>query len=265
MLRFLTLAITAVIFAFPYPPECRSEELLLLPPGPLERYNKDVNKLSESERWRIMIHGLRMAPLHPEHWGIRRTERTENRRLVPMRPFVLRQSTDPHFFFEEISFRAKFVNVNERQMLKHPHAKDPVFDIFFGSEYEQSKGQIVTDRGYLLRLTAFPGFKSGIYYQSLGKLEPIQLLPQALLSTREEYHVAIYGRSDTVSVHINGSEAATVKRNSINKGIVALMTGWHPVGLSDLKVLGRILRDDGQMQTVNVSGLITLPRIKKKK
>ena len=74
----------------------------LLPPARESIYSKDPSKLNASERWQVMIHGLRMAPLDPRVWGIRSSERTANRRLVPMRPYILRASATPRFFFEEI-------------------------------------------------------------------------------------------------------------------------------------------------------------------
>ena len=239
------------------------ESPFLLTPKYTDLYKKSSDKLSERERWRVMIHGLRMAPLDPTVWGIRVTERTENRRLVPMRPFVLRESMAPRFFLGELKVRFKFVRATLKDMQRKFHSKDPLFDIAFGGEFEGKPGDVSRDRGYFLRLTAIPELESGFFYQSKGKVEPILKLDPSHLDTAREYELILRGERDRVTAALDGKDLLALKGQELNKGIVSLMTGWNPIKVSELSVKGYVLNDDGSKKEVVASGLIDIGEDKK--
>jgi len=233
------------------------ENSILLPlPRDIGVYDKDISSLNHKQQWRVKIHGLRMAPLHPGVWGVRKIDRTENRQLIPIRPFFLRISEDPNFIAEKITLWFMFERAKKKHIVKLPERKAPVLDIGFSGEYEKGLpgGRALRDRGYTARLTGYPRLASGIYYRSHTKFKLQAKGSFPLLETGREYKMELRLMEQMTVVILDEKPFAAIEGRHKN-GLISLTTSWLPITISHLEVKG-IIRKKGKEIPVTQSGLV---------
>lgn len=244
--------------------ECRPRsegESILMPPANLELYHRKFDKLSDSEQWRVRIHGIRYAALHPLVWGGRRSEKTENRRIVPIKTFFLRSSEDESYRLRGLDLRFRFKAESDGGMLG-TDSRDPVIEVGFGGAFQKGApgDRPLIDQGYVLRLSAFPGIESGLYYRSQSKYA--LLVPAAAELARLEvgldYKLALTVDREGASVLLNGRPLLSHRKPGMDRGLVSLLSSWHPITPRNLKVAG-ISEINGVREECLESGLIKLP------
>lgn len=211
---------------------------ILLDPQNLKIWDK--KKLSDRESWPIKIHGLRMAPLHPSVWGALRSDRTENRRLVPIKPYYLRVSDDRDTAIDRVFLRFSFKRTSGDTAFKNYHAKDSVFDIGFGGSFTpgHSLERPLRDESYVLRLSGFEPAPSGIYFRSHTKFAKIAK-PQLILPSGVEHQVELNFRPERTTVFLNGAIFLELDRADLGAGLFYLQTSWNPVKIDELIIEGR--------------------------
>jgi len=235
-----------------------SASILLPPPARLEAYSRDPRGLSEAELWPMRIHGIRMAPLHPLIWAPLRVDRTDNRRLVPIRRFFLRESEIPGFELKQAAITFRFRPVAPRMMEKFPHEKDPVLEMTFGGRYRNPSLKIMPeeDSGCALRLSAFPGVNSGIFRYSLSSYTPLPGTALPLLETGRTYQLRILNDGGDLSIVLDGVKLASAPAGQCAAGLVSLRSSWHPVWLETLEIRGRMQNPANPEK--NLSGLVKI-------
>ena len=229
----------------------------LLPPAFLNLYKKPADSLSYLQKWNIMIHGLRMAALDPLVWGIRRSQRTENRRLVPIRPLYLRMSEQKDFIFEELNVIFIFRAVNKDAAIKNYHTKDSVFDIGFAGEYKAGTAiePPKRDTSYVVRLSAFDDFPSGIFYRSQDMHILLEKPTNPILKTAEEYHLKLLFSDNGVQAYLNDEHFAALEQKGINSGLLYMLTSWNPLRIDSLSITGH--HKGSRDEKILLSGLIS--------
>lgn len=229
---------------------------ILLPPKYLPLYEKSFSQLNPSEQWRVRIHGLRLAPLHPAVWGIRRSEKTENRRLVPIRPFYLRASEDKDFVVESINLLFSFKKVAKEAASRNYHDKDSVFDVGFSGRYREGLPLAgpLEDTSYVLRLTAFDDFISGLYFRSQTKHVLVKEAAVKSLETNLSYSLSLSFQPETVTAVLNGQPFMQFRQESVNKGLIYLITSWNAINLDQLEVKGYFVHNP--LEQVSYKGLV---------
>lgn len=231
----------------------KTESILLPVPGSFDLYERSYRSLAGKSRWKIRMHGLRNAPLHPATWGMRREHRTLSRNLVAMRPFYLRASEDPEFSIQSISTRFNFEAVTEEQINGSPERFTPLLDIGFAGTFAPLEGDISADRTYYVRLSGSTRFPSGLYFRNHDSSTLIEELPP--VSSGSPVNVTLEFKDRSVSVGLNDHTARTFELGqSTEKGYVYLHTDWHPLSMDKLVVSGT-----KNSQPVTFSGLIILP------
>lgn len=245
----------------------RAESSILQPLPPevvLNLYSMPLDALTDSQKWRIKIHGLRLTPLHPAVWGALNREQTDNRHLVPIKRYLLRDSEESGYEFEEISVSFRFKQESERYMIRMPHQKDPVFEIGFGGEFAEDSiaDAPKRDRFYALRFSSFPRLESGLFLrdqESFTKLAPIA---QKQLTVGVDYRVSIKCRGNKLSTDLNGQPAVTWQspaENHLCRGLLYLQTSWHPVFVKELIIRGSQVNGAAR-QPVSHSGILPNPK-----
>jgi len=221
----------------------------------LALYERPFDSLTESQQWRIRIHGVRLAPLHPAIWGGLRREKTDNRRLVPIKRFFLRASADPDFILSEARIRFAFRPANPRYMAKMPHQKDPVFEIGFGGRFDEARliDPPLVDRFYALRLSAFERVRSGLFIRDQEEFEPRELTMPPRLEVGRPYTVLLQRDSSGVRIFLDGDEIARLADKDAARGLIYLQTSWHPINLTELTITG-----DTRSKRQTYSGLVEL-------
>lgn len=221
----------------------------------LALYERPFTSLTESQQWRIRIHGVRLTPLHPVVWGALRRERTDNRRLVPIKRFFLRASAESDFALSEARIHFAFRPANPRYMAKMPHQKDPVFEIGFGGRFAEERliDPPLMDRFYALRLSAFERVRSGLFIRDQEEFEPRDLTMAPRLEVGRPYTVLLQGDSSGVRILLDGHEIARLPDESAARGLIYLQTSWHPITLTELTITGDTR---GKRQTY--SGLVRI-------
>ena len=262
--RKLKLICPLVFFLVPYfdtfaLPEIASRypTKSLLVPIPTNRklYETEYAQLPRNRQWELRIFGLREAPLDPTIWGYRDLDGTLNRSLVPIKPFYLRISENPNFHLSELEFDFLFHTASEKYMRKIPDRKDPIFEIGFAGEI--SLGEIgqpaLIDRGYALRLSAFPPFSSGIFYRLRDSYTLVAPGNPTLLKTGTQYNVKIELSPNSVKVYLDNHLYSSYQHPKLDVGLVNAITSWNPIHLLKLEVTGA-LSDTGE--SIKTSGLI---------
>jgi hypothetical protein len=125
-------------------------------------------------------------------------------------------------------------------MERMPHQKDPLFEIGFGGllKEENIADMPLEDSIYVLRLSAFKPLASGIFKRDLERFTLLTEAKTPLLEVGKDYVVAIDFTPDSVTAKLNGELFATYRAPKISQGLVSLQTSWHPVQLTNLKVIG---------------------------
>jgi hypothetical protein len=248
-----------------------SAEPSILQPLPpevvLNLYSKPFGELTDSQKWRIKIHGLRLTPLHPAIWGTLRREQTDNRHLVPIKRYILRDSEQSGYELEEISVSFRFKQESARYMERMPHQKDPVFEIGFGGEFAEDSiaDAPKRDRFYALRFSAFPRLESSLFLRDQENFTMLVPMAQKQLAVGVDYKVSIKCRESKLSADLNGQPAVTWQSPAEHnpcRGLVYLQTSWHPVFVKELTVRGSQV-DGAARQSVSHSGILPNPKTTK--
>ncbi len=239
----------------------KNQSSLFLAPQYLSLYSKDPEKLSEQEQWRIKIHGLRIASLHPIVWSVKKSERTENRRLIAIRPYYLRASEDPDFIFDEFRIKFVFKKVSKEEASRDYHDKDSVLDIGFNGQFIEGPPltRALKDDSYVIRLTPFDDFKSGLFFRSYNKHILQKEMQNTYLETATPYDFRILFTKDNVIAELNGIQVLNIENKNLNSGLFYLTTSWNPVHITDLKIKGHYK----DRESVTLSGLFSIPGQKK--
>lgn len=234
--------------------------ILLAPPTTtqLAIYERPISSLSRNEKMRIKIHGLRLAPLHPLVWGTLARERTDNRNLVPIKRFFLRDSTDPNFRLSELTVNFHFKPVDPRYMAQMPHQKDPVFEIGFGGRFSEKSisDPPIEDTANILRLSAFPRLRSGFFCRKHERYSELSQSSPALVEVKQSYQLKLKVNSNSASAFLNGELFSEIQGAELDHGLVSLQTSWHPVLVDSLSISGAVVRS-GKRESISLSGLIS--------
>lgn len=204
---------------------------------------------------RVLIHGLRTAPLHPAVWGENTIDRTDSRNIVPMKRYYFRPSERDDFELEEIVVNFAFSKVKERGLKKSPSQYTPLLDIEFAGTYEREEGAEIpgVDRTNVARISASPFLPSGIFFRS--RIRYLSLSPAAIpvLETGQDFSLRLHTSSQKTTVILGTNPFAEVAGN-FRKGLVSLRTDWSPLSISSLEVRGSVL-ENGARKPIIQSGL----------
>ncbi len=237
----------------------------LSPPQSLQLYSKPYTSLSEVQQWRMRIHGLRYVMLHPKVWGERVIERTENRQIVPMKPFVLRSSESDSYRLRTVNMNLAFRKFMGAIAAKRPHDTDGLLEIGLAGELKPGEpGKLpLVDRGYVVRLSSVPSMPSGLYYRSLSTYELLQKAAVAPLALGKRSKLRLSVDSEGVLVMLDDTKFISFKGKDIDKGLVSLRSGWYPTIIKNLEIIGEV-SEAGNASTLVENGILTsLPRGKK--
>ncbi|RMG43479.1 MAG: hypothetical protein D6719_03705 [Candidatus Dadabacteria bacterium] len=232
------------------------ERDFLTAPSYLQLYQKPFSELNRRERWKIKKYGLRFAPLDPAVWAIRNFDRTDNRTIVPMRPYYLRASALKDFQAESIVVNFKFKRLEKQKEFKAPHFYDPVLDISFAGKYRRPDKLSLIDReeGYLVRLSAFTDFTAGFYYRIGMNYVLIRKLVLPQLETGKKYRAKLLISSNEATLFLNEQPVGSIEGKDLNSGLISLTTGWHPLKIDRLEI-GGFTVNSGKIKRVKYSGL----------
>jgi len=229
--------------------------VLLAPPADLRIYSRPAEALKPAQRMNIAIHGIRLAALHPAVWGVRRIDRTENRNIVPIRPFYLRASEDPSFELSRIELRLGFRKTRIGHMLKFREQKTAVLDIEFGGRYEKGPpgARDLRDSAYVARISATPLLASGFYYRSHESYVPLRTAAPERIETDKLYDVVLSLDQGGAVLLLDGREAARIEAAPA-RGLLSLEACWLPADVERLRVQGTVQRH-GTRRAFEESGL----------
>lgn len=228
----IAICVTAACSAAPVLAE--RQRSVLIPPHrqSLAYYKRPAEQLRHSERWQIIVHGLRGTPLHTRDWGVRQVERTRNRQLVPIRSYFLRASEDPDFRLHEalLSFTMKTGLSNGFD--------DRVLDISFGWEYQPGVGGRAAraDRCYTLRLSATKKIQSSFFFRS--NLTSLTLLDMSelTLTPGKRYTAKVKFSPTAVDFFLGDRHLGRHRGQDLDRGMFGLTAGWVPVFIDELKI-----------------------------
>ncbi len=244
MYRYINIPafiLLTLLVNFSHAPSAQAEDgdipAILSAPA-LTPFDKDPSTLSITQRWSVMIHGLRYAPLDPFTWGVLKRDTTDNRRLVPMRPFYLRSSEDRDFKVKEISVTFSFYKADPGYVARVPHMKDSILEIGFQGKYQPDPSSPIPliDQSKILKLSAIEIISSGVFERTRSKITPINSTRIANLETGVKYSVALKFSDDQMQAYLNDKQIAQVADKNINRGLISLMTGWNPLGVEQLLI-----------------------------
>jgi hypothetical protein len=238
-----------------------AEQVLHRMDYPPELYAGDGERLTKKQRWAIRLHGLRTAALHPEVWAMRRIDRTDNRLLIPIRPYYLRASDDSDFRLTEIAVTFRFTPASEHQMKDSPSLNTPVFDIGFGGAFRMGLPgeRPPEDSGYVFRTSPSPMLESGFLYRSHYTSKIIEKLSKYRISAGTSYNAVLKVSDKDAVMSFNNKEVARIVRNDLAGGLVSLIVGWHPIEIESLHVRGYFQRGE-RREEFEESGLFLLRR-----
>jgi hypothetical protein len=244
--------------------QTNTESLLIPVPQDLSIYHIPSAKLSERDIWTIHIHGIRLTALDPTVWSPLRIDRTDNRHLIPIRRFFLRESEKPGFQLVSIAAQFRFKPVSEKSMEKFPHERDPVFEIGFGARYSNPdlSNNPPLDNGYALRLSGFGPVRSGLFRYSNSHYEALPNTELPILDTKANYQLLIEFVDDKIRIKLDGKDVASYTANNPAFGLMSLQASWHPVLIDNLEIRAKL---DGPKRDVILSGLVKAPEFERKK
>lgn len=233
-----------------------SDQVLHTPAVDLQLYSKKKKDLSKSEASKIELHGLRMAPLDPRVWAIRRIDQTDSRRLVPIRPYVLRSSDNPSFRLKEVVLRLRFNSVSESQMRDAPSLHSPVFDLEFAGDFQMGLPgkRPAEDSAYVFRFSGSPLFESGFFYRSYLRSKRLDSASYGVTSGKT-YELKLLTSESSAEIFLDGKKQAEIHGEDFSQGLLSLIVGWHPIKVESLSVTGSVLNKEGRREFVSFSGL----------
>ncbi len=245
---------------FACPPTVYSEEhsILIPPPSKASAYEQRFSTLPVPVRMRLLIHGLRTAPLHPAVWGANVIDATDSRNIIPMKRYYFRDSESEGFRLEQLTVNFTFEKTKVKSMKNSPCLMTPLLDIEFGGVYVREDGaeRPSTDRSYVVRISASPLFPSGIWFRSRTKY--ILLAPgnKSRVPSGEPLRVGLKASPEKTAVFLGESLFAQLP-GDFRKGLLSLRTDWRPLSASSLQVKGSL--NNGRLHIpVDESGLVSM-------
>lgn len=231
--------------------------ILVPPPSNASVYEQKFSSLPVPVRMRLLIHGLRTAPLHPTIWGENVIDETDSRNIIPMKRYYFRDSESENFRLEQVTFDFTFEKTKVKSMKNSPCLMTPLLDIEFGGVYEREDAaeRPSADRSYVVRISASPLFQSGIWFRS--RTDYILLAPgrDVRVPTGEPLHLDMKVSGEKTSVFLGDSLFAEIP-GDFRKGLLNLRTDWRPLSASLLQVKASLY--DGRLHVpVNESGLVS--------
>jgi len=219
-------------------------------------YDRDSAKLSKRQRWLLRKHGMRHAPLDARLWGVRRFDKLDNRLLVSIRPFYLRLSEHPDVRLSELEFDFAFHATSYNEMALSPHTRVAMLEIGFAGrlEFGHSGQRLPVDRGYAARLSGHFDFPSGIFFRSHRKSVQLASLAEPVISTGGNHHLLLKFTERFTVLFVDGKEVARIAGEKLDRGLLSLTVGWHPLVMKHLKVRGSKI-EKGKRIAFEVSGL----------
>jgi len=253
--NFLALAILLVAPMAALCEQAPPSSGLLPPPQDLTIFKKPFDSLTRRNQWQVMIHGLRNAPLDPTVWGARLVDRSENRQLIPMRPFFLRHSEKGDYQVESIAMNFRFRQIGDGMMRRRPDTYTPILELGFAGLYQKgAPGELaIIDSSYALRLTPSPLFESGMFFRSHSKYQKVAELNYLEIKAATDYQLELHFTPTTLKVLLNETQIAELA-GDYRSGLLSLQTDWHPAVITDLIISGSITEEDQRVALVE-SGL----------
>ena len=236
----------------------KRQTVLYTPEAELPLYNKAYSELTKRQRWRRKIHGLRMTALNPKIWTIRNYDRTENRVLIPIRPFFLKASEDESYRLRRISFDFRFSPASKLQMRQNSSQYAPMLDIGIAGAFVLGTHgtRPILDRGYLLRLSAFEELESGLRFRSHRSSVLVHKAAFPIFNTDQLYSFDLEVSDSSLMLHIDGNQFISYTGKNLDTGLISLTNDWHPIYITNLKVEGFLLDENSEKQIHQVSGLV---------
>ncbi|MCB0324495.1 MAG: hypothetical protein KDD69_13025 [Bdellovibrionales bacterium] len=240
-----------------------AESALQAPPTDRSIYDRDPRSLTKKERWKIRLHGLRVAALDPNVWAMRRIDRTDNRRLIPIRPYYLRASEDPTFRLTEILMTLRFDSASSHNIEQAPATHSPVFEIGFGGKFVMGLPgeRPAEDSGYAVRLSASPLVQNGLVYHSHANSVLLQEgSPETTIEAGQAYRLRLTVGAREAVLYVNEKpyfRYRSTGEQELQAGLVSLVGDWLPVTVTDLTVRGERLIN-GVRENFSESGLVSL-------
>jgi len=230
---------------------------ILRDPSNLQFYDTPI---THENLWMLRLHGVRNAPLDPRVWGARREHRTDSHRMVPIKPFYLRSSERPDYRLDRIVMEFQFRPATPAEILASPHEKDAVVDVGFAGEIIPQPGgkEPLRERGYVLRLSGYPYLKSGLYYRSRFRHRLLNELKVLELKSRARHTLECFFTDDGAAFRLDGKQFAELKGELVNRGLISLVSSWHPVDILRLQIDGHSAENPAQRYSE--SGVIAIPK-----
>lgn len=231
---------------------------LLTPAGESPPLDRTFSSFSPAEKSRFRLHGIRNTMLHPRLWGSLAREKTHNVRIVPIKRFFLRSSEDPSYRLKSLEATFRFSPVDKASILKSPHDFDPIFEVGFASHFLKT-----SESGFAVRISAFPPVASGIVEYHDGKSSFLVEASPKNVGAYQAHELRIEFQERKVSVVLDKQpfadfsfpEGATA--TDLRKGMLSLLSSWHPVYISALRIQGSVQKN-GEEQVLEESGLIEM-------
>jgi len=250
----LTLHVISQI-AISEPPDIRS--ILVPPPSDISAYDRKFSSLPVPTQMKLLIHGLRTAPLHPFIWGVNIIDATDSRNIVPMKRYFFRDSESQDFQLEKFHMEFAFKKTKIKSMKNSPRLMTPLLDIEFGGVYRREDGaeSPAVDTSYVLRISASPLFQSGIWFRSRTKYLLLAPAGTPRVPSGKLLRLDVKASKEKTSVYLDNSPFAELS-GDFRKGLLNLRTDWRPLSASVLEVHGTHF--DGNLRIpVNESGLVS--------
>ena len=213
-------------------------------------YSKRFSELSPAEQAKVKLHGIRNTMLHPRFWGTLLREKTYNVRITPMKRYFLRSSEDSSYRVKHLRCKFRFAGVDKAKILKSPHEFDPVLEIGFGSEVSQGR-----NNGYGLRISGYPLLPNALLRIEDSRSSVLALATTPSQGTYQTYELEVEFSDTALLARLNGQEFMKAELPAPPKGMVSLISSWHPVYISELEIDGTVV-EDGKEVPRKDSGLL---------
>lgn len=248
---FITLACFSSLEASPIE-YVRSSNLSEPPFDPID-FGKSYKKLSSAERWKIKMNGLRFSALDPVVWGHLKVDTTENKNLVSIRPFYLRDSEKRGFKLTKARLRFAYKYRAHRQISLQPQTNASMLDIEIGGKYIPSvpPAPPAHDTAYVLRLSALPGIRSGLFFRNGINYSLVKRGKKKNIKTGKDYTLDLHIAGEEFTATLNGREILSYFKEKFGYGLFSLQSGWNPIYLSELQLKGTV-----DSSVVHYSGLL---------
>lgn len=256
----MQLIVTLIFCILAFVRQSSADSVLSPPSVSPAVYSIDIEQLTPNQRSRIKVNGIRNAVLRSDVWGTLKTERTENNQLVPIKRFFLRISEDSNFQLSRLSIVFTFPKSGAkslRQLSRH----DPMFEVGFNGEFLADKTSGPgKDTGYAARLSASPYLKSGLFYHTGSNYFSVNSVDLPQFEMGMSHTVELTFNEGQVTTFIDQKNFGSYRKKGIDKGLIHLISGWHPVIIQRLNIEGVFKNSLGNKEAVSYSGLFFMPK-----